>query len=78
MQEHSSSMMISMAIATIVALNTSICEQFKFFLHIIKLSLKRMSQVRFVFLAQYMIHIWNERKSEAFRSKAIADEKCKE
>ena len=50
-------------------INTSICEQFNSFAQSIKASSKNMSQVRFTFLVQYLIHNWNIRKMKAWEEK---------
>ena len=49
--------------------NSSICEQFNSFLQCIKASTKHMSQTRFMFYVQYMVHLWNKRKKESFERK---------
>ena len=51
--------------------NTSICEQYNSYLQCIKASPKHMSQVNFMFFAQYMIHIWNKSKKKSFQKKLL-------
>ena len=49
--------------------NESIMEQFNSFLQNIKASSKQMNQINFVFMAQFMISIWNEDKKKKFTKK---------
>lgn len=49
--------------------NTSICEQFNSYLQCIKASAKHMSQINFMFFAQYMISLWNKSKKQSFEKK---------
>ena len=51
--------------------NTSICEQFNSYLQCIKASAKYMSQVNFMFFAQYIIHIWDKSKKKSFKKKLL-------
>lgn len=46
--------------------NTSICEQFNSYLKQIKHVASHLSQMRYVFLLQYALYVWNERKTVAF------------
>jgi hypothetical protein len=49
--------------------NTSIAEQFNAFLAIIKRTAANMSQERYVFLVQFLISVWNERKEKDYQEK---------
>ena len=51
------------------SVNSSLCEQFNSYLQCIKSSAKHMSQVRFMFYVQFMIHIWNEKKKLSYTRK---------
>lgn len=61
----------SKCLSGIRGINTSICEQFNAYLQCIKASAKHMSQVNFMFFAQYMIHLWNKSKKETFEKKLL-------
>lgn len=47
--------------------NTSICEQFNSFMGCIKYTGTHLSQSHFCFFVQFMIYIWNGRKTRVFQ-----------
>lgn len=49
--------------------NSEICEQFNSRLQCIKYTGSHLSQPRFVFLAQLVLHYWNQEKTRLFRQK---------
>lgn len=59
----------SRRIANFTGFNTEICEQFNSFLQCIKYTGTHMSQAHFCFFVQFMIYIWNTRKTKAFQKK---------
>ena len=49
--------------------NTSICEQFNSYLKKVKYVASHLSQNRYVFLLQYALYVWNERKTLAYEER---------
>ena len=49
--------------------NSEICEQFNSRLQCIKYTGTHLSQARFVFLTQLVLHFWNQEKTQLFRKK---------
>ena len=58
-------------LSSVGGVNTSICEQFNSYLQCTKASAKHISQVNFMFFAQYIIHIWNKSKKKSFKKKLL-------
>ena len=52
--------------------NSEICEQFNARLQCIKYTGSHLSQPRFVFLAQLVLHLWNKEKTELYQRKLRA------
>ena len=59
----------SQLVTGLEGVNSSICEQFNSFLQCIKGSARHMSQQRFMFYVQFMVHNWNERKRLSYERK---------
>ena len=52
-----------------VGINTEICEQFNSFIQCIKYTGTHLSQSHFCFFMQFMIYVWNNRKTKVFTKK---------
>jgi hypothetical protein len=56
-------------LATFSGYNTEICEQFNSFIQCIKYTGTHLSQSHFCFFVQFLIYIWNKKKTAAFQKK---------
>lgn len=61
----------SRRIPGLISFNTEICEQFNSFLQCIKYTGTHMSQPHFCFFVQFMIYIWNTKKTEIYQKKIV-------
>ncbi|XP_064627662.1 uncharacterized protein LOC135487619 isoform X2 [Lineus longissimus] len=59
----------SRRLSTFTGYNTEICEQFNSFLQCIKYTGMHLSQSHFCFFIQFLIFMWNRRKTDAFMKK---------